>query len=44
VGLATTRVKSVADVDRLNKSLKPGQRFHIVVKRAGRIFSFYMQF
>jgi hypothetical protein len=44
VGLATARVKSVADVVRLNRPLKAGQRFHIVIQRAGRIFSFYMQF
>lgn len=44
VGLATSRVKSVADLTRLGQPLKPGQRFHIIVQRKGRIFSFYMRF
>lgn len=44
MGLATSRVKKVADVVRLGRSLKPGQKFHIVVKRGSRIFSFYMKF
>jgi S1-C subfamily serine protease len=44
VGLSTSRVKSVADLTRLGQPLKPGQRFHIIVQRKGRIFSFYMRF
>lgn len=44
VGLATTRVKGMDDVRRLNRQLARGKKFHIIVKRGRRIFAFYMRF
>jgi hypothetical protein len=44
VGLATARVRTMADVVRLNRALARGKAFHIVVWRGKKMYSFYMSF
>ena len=44
VGLDTSRVKNEADLTRIGRRIKPGRKFHIIVRRGKRLFSFYMKF
>lgn len=44
VGLTYKRIKSAADLRRVGRSVRSGQKFHIIVKRGAKLYSFKMRF